>query len=76
MLKTHTVLVTDISYDADSDEDVVNLPSSLQFEQTLPANYSELEIMDELLGLASDYISDKTGYLHNSFVLESSCLEG
>lgn len=53
------VEITDIEYDTD-DEDV-ELPASLILEVDVSADDQEIE------ELASDYISNVTGWLHNGF---------
>ena len=60
--KLKTIRIYEIDYDVDYEgqEEELNLPKEL----TLEVNSDDVE---EIGDLASDYISDTTGYCHNGF---------
>lgn len=62
--KLKTIRIYDIKYDVDYEgqEEELNLPKEL----TLDVNSDDIEDIDYL---ASDYISDTTGYCHHGFML-------
>ena len=73
-MSKYLIEVYDIIYDIDDIEDgeeTPELPDKLSFERDIEADIDDAEDLEyEITNIASDFISDETGFCHLGFKLK------